>query len=81
MGGGLGQHPPLIPCFERQNAFGAVPLPGQPKHDLLMRELRAVFDQHQADRAVRIEYETEVYWSRVWRVPPGPAAPGASPLH
>jgi SAM-dependent methyltransferase len=42
-----------------------VPLPGQPEHEPLMTELRRVFDEHQTDGVVRIEYETEVYWSHV----------------
>ena len=42
-----------------------VPLPGQPEHESLMTELRRIFDEHRQDGVVRVEYETEVYWSRI----------------
>jgi SAM-dependent methyltransferase len=41
-----------------------VPLPGQPRHEEMMRGLRALFDAHARAGRVRIEYETEVYCGR-----------------
>jgi SAM-dependent methyltransferase len=42
-----------------------VPLPGQPNHDALMRELRCIFDECATDGRVSFEYETETFWSRL----------------
>lgn len=41
------------------------PLPGQPNHDALFRELRRTFDAHQQNGRVTFEYETEVTWGRL----------------
>ena len=42
-----------------------VPLPGQPNHDALMRELRCIFDECATAGRVSFEYETETFWSRL----------------
>lgn len=41
------------------------PMPGQPNHDAMFRELRRIFDAHQQDGRITFEYETEVYWGRL----------------
>ena len=38
------------------------PLPGEPKHDGMMAELRVLFDRFQQAGTVTIAYETTVYW-------------------
>ena len=48
-----------------------VPLAGQPGHDELMRELRTIYDGHQRHGQVRLEYDTEVFWSRLSDTLPG----------
>ena len=49
----------------RVRSSSYVPLPGQPGHDPLLRELRRIFDIHQRNGAVRFEYQTEVFWGRL----------------
>ena len=41
-----------------------VPLAGHPSHEPMLAELRRVFDAHQQDGRVRIEYDTDVYYGR-----------------
>lgn len=42
-----------------------VPLAGHPSHGPMLAELRRVFDEHQQDGRVRIEYDTDVYYGRL----------------
>ena len=42
-----------------------VPLAGHPSHEPMLAELRRVFDAHQQDGQVRIEYDTDVYYGRL----------------
>jgi ubiquinone/menaquinone biosynthesis C-methylase UbiE len=42
-----------------------VPLAGQPKHEPMLAELRCLFDLHQRDGRVTIEYDTRVYYGRL----------------
>lgn len=42
-----------------------VPLPGHPDYDALITDLRAVFDRHQVDGKVTMEYITQVYWGKI----------------
>jgi len=37
------------------------PTPGHPNHEPLMRELAALFERHQRDGRVRVEYDTKVF--------------------
>jgi len=39
-----------------------MPLPGDERHEPMLSRLRAVFDQHQRDGRVTIEYDTNVYY-------------------
>lgn len=41
-----------------------VPLAGHPSHEPMLAELRRVFDAHQQDGRVRVEYDTDVYYGR-----------------
>jgi SAM-dependent methyltransferase len=41
------------------------PLPGHPNHDAMIAALRNVFDKHQEDGKVAIEYDTEVYYGKL----------------
>lgn len=42
-----------------------VPLAGHPSHGPMLAELRRVFDAHQQEGQVRIEYDTDVYYGRL----------------
>lgn len=42
-----------------------VPLAGHPSHGPMLAELRRVFDAHQREGQVRIEYDTDVYYGRL----------------
>lgn len=42
-----------------------VPMPGQPRHDEMLRELRGIFDRFGRKGRVSIDYETEVHWGRL----------------
>jgi SAM-dependent methyltransferase len=42
-----------------------VPMAGKPGHEPLMRGLREIFDRHQTDGVVRMEYSTELYCGRL----------------
>ena len=42
-----------------------VPLVGNPSHEAMLAELRRVFDAHQQDGRVRVEYDTDVYYGRL----------------
>lgn len=41
------------------------PLPGHPRHDDMIAALRGVYDRHQVDGQVRMEYVTQVFVGRV----------------
>jgi SAM-dependent methyltransferase len=41
------------------------PAAGDPRHEPMMAELRAIFDRHQKDGQVTFEYDTQVYWGRL----------------
>jgi hypothetical protein len=41
------------------------PAAGDPRHEPMMAELRAIFDRHQQDGKVTFEYDTQVYWGRL----------------
>ena len=42
-----------------------IPLPGHPNYDPMMEELRNLFDRHNQNGRVSIEYETLLYWGEV----------------
>ncbi len=42
-----------------------IPGPGHPDHEPMLAALREIFDAHQADGQVRIEYDTELYLGRL----------------
>jgi len=42
-----------------------VPLAGHPAHESMLAELSRVFDAHQQGGAVRVEYDTEVFYGRL----------------
>jgi ubiquinone/menaquinone biosynthesis C-methylase UbiE len=41
------------------------PQPGDSKYELMLRELRRIFDAHQEDGRVAFEYDTRVYYGRI----------------
>jgi SAM-dependent methyltransferase len=41
------------------------PLPGKPGHDLLMKELEKLFEEHAADGQITFEYETHLHLARL----------------
>lgn len=41
------------------------PQPGDPTHAPMVNDLRRIFEQHQRDGKVRMEYETRVYFGRL----------------
>ena len=41
------------------------PEAGQPGHDAMLGELRALFDKYQEDGAIAFEYDTSVYYGRI----------------
>ena len=41
------------------------PLPGDPRHDPMLAELRRIFDFFQSDGFVRLEYDTEVHYGQL----------------
>jgi SAM-dependent methyltransferase len=41
------------------------PAAGDPRHEPMMAELRAIFDRHQQDGQVAFEYDTQVYWGQL----------------
>lgn len=45
-----------------------VPLAGHPSHEPMLAELRRLFDAHQQDGRVRIEYDTNVYYGKLLAV-------------
>jgi hypothetical protein len=42
-----------------------VPLAGQPNYDPMIAALRRLFDSHQRDGRVTIEYDTKLYYGRL----------------
>jgi len=42
-----------------------VPLEGHPNHEPMLRELRKIFDRHQAHGRVALDYETKMYYGRI----------------
>ncbi|MGA2052111.1 MAG: class I SAM-dependent methyltransferase [Opitutales bacterium] len=57
----------------RMLSFSSIPLPGEPNHDVMVRELRKLFDEHQQNGRVRFEYEVEVVYGRLTEAPPAPS--------
>jgi SAM-dependent methyltransferase len=45
----------------RVRSSSYTPSPGDPRYEPLYRELRAIFDRHQANGTIRFNYETELY--------------------
>lgn len=41
------------------------PKPGHPSHDPMMGHLRRIFEEHQRNGLVRLEYDTEVFYGRL----------------
>lgn len=41
------------------------PVPGHPNHEPLMRELASLFERHQRDGRVVVEYDTKVFYGRL----------------
>jgi SAM-dependent methyltransferase len=42
-----------------------IPLPGHPRHDAMMEALRNLFDRHNRQGRVSIDYETVIVWGEV----------------
>jgi hypothetical protein len=42
-----------------------VPAHGEPGSEAMLREAQKIFDEHQTDGTVTIEYDTEVYYGRL----------------
>ena len=42
------------------------PPAGHPQHEPMLAELRRLFDRHQQGGQVEFEYDTKVYWGRLW---------------
>ncbi|GIQ69136.1 methyltransferase domain-containing protein [Xylanibacillus composti] len=42
-----------------------MPLPGDAGYEPMMKDLQRMFDQHQQDGYVHVDYETEVFWGEV----------------
>jgi len=55
-------------------SHSSVPEPGQPGHEELLAGLRRVFEAHQQDGRVTLEYDTTVHFGRL----PGASASGAA---
>jgi SAM-dependent methyltransferase len=49
----------------RLTSASYAPTPGHPNYEPLMRELAALFERHQRDGRVRIEYDTKVFYGRL----------------
>jgi SAM-dependent methyltransferase len=41
------------------------PVPGHPNHEPMMRELAALFERHQRDGRIVVEYDTEVFYGQL----------------
>lgn len=41
------------------------PQPGEPKHEAMLADLRQLFEKHQRDGLVRMEYDTNIYFGRL----------------
>jgi hypothetical protein len=41
------------------------PQPGEPACEPMLKELRQLFDQHQENGLVRMEYDTNIYFGRI----------------
>ena len=54
------------PSFEgRVLSSSYAPAPGHANHQPMLRELRRIFDEHQAGGKVSMEYKTRVYYARL----------------
>ncbi len=51
--------------LRRVESCSRSPLPGDPRHDPMMSELRRIFHKYARDARVQMEYETRVYWGPV----------------
>ncbi len=49
----------------RLTSASYAPLPGHPNYEPLMRELAGLFERHQREGRVRIEYDTKVFYGRL----------------
>jgi SAM-dependent methyltransferase len=47
-----------------------VPEAGQPNHEAMLEELRAIFDAHEREGRVVLEYDTTVYYGQLGRTAP-----------
>lgn len=57
-----GQTLGLEGLIQRVLSTSYAPPAGHPRHDAMLRDLRALFDTHQHDGTVVIDYETRVYY-------------------
>ncbi len=67
-----------VACFEYVQLFGYdgvkgrlesssyVPEAGHPDYQLMLAELRRIFDQHQENGVVAIEYDTRMFYGKIW---------------
>ena len=53
-----------------------VPADGEPGSDAMLREVEKIFNEHQTDGTVTVEYDTKVYYGRLL---PRSASAGCSP--
>ncbi len=51
--------------LRRVESCSRSPLPGDPRYDAMMSELRRIFQKHATDGQVQMEYETRIYWGPV----------------
>jgi SAM-dependent methyltransferase len=49
----------------RLTSASYAPLPGHPNHEPMMRELAALFERHQREGRVVVEYDTKVFYGRL----------------
>jgi SAM-dependent methyltransferase len=53
----------------RLQSFSSIPLPGEPNHDAMTRELRELFERHQRHGQVTFAYEVEIVYGRLVATP------------
>lgn len=70
--------PPQVASFPNSQSFdfeglrgrllssSYTPEPGHPDHEPMLQAIRAIFDAHQENGRVIFEYETSLYYGRLW---------------
>ena len=52
-------------CRGRLESSSYVPEAGHPNYQPMLAELRQIFDQHQQDGVVAIEYDTRLFYGKI----------------